>query len=104
MPVEFARFNTDIGARHTRWVVLCVHAADKEWLAFIDTTSLERRRLSPVPPEWTTLDETALIHLLDQADRIDPPAGVAGADQTVDELHAFVRTLESLASRTKAVR
>ena len=104
MAVEFARFTTDIGTRHTRWIVLPVHTAGKEWLAFIDTTSLERRRLSPVPPGWTTLDETALIHLLDQADRIDPPSGGRSSDPNLDELHALVRTLESLASKTKAVR
>ena len=105
MPVEFARFTTDIGIRHTRWVVLAVESGEQGWLLFAATTSHERRRLRPVPPDWITLDETALIHLLDQADRIDPPSSpLADIDPSVAELHTLVKLLDELAAMMKVRR
>src|ERR1043166_1284747 len=49
MAVEFARFTTNIGTRHTRWLVLAVPSAEKEWLVFGDAQSRERRPLTPGP-------------------------------------------------------
>src|SRR5438094_121708 len=105
MPVEFARFTTEIGTRHTRWIVLAVEAAGQQWLLFADATSHERRRLRPIPPDWTSLDETALIHLLDQADRIDAPTSpLRDIDPSVAELQAFIVMLDELAATLKVRR
>src|ERR1051326_6787826 len=102
MPVEFARFTTEIGTRHTRWIVLAVESAGQQWLLFADATSHERRRLRPIPPDWTSLDETALIHLLDQADRIDAPSSpLSDVDPTVAELQCIVKLLDELAATLK---
>lgn len=38
------------------------------WLAF--QNGEERRRLAPIPADWSTLDEAALLALLEKADRI----------------------------------
>src|SRR5215208_4982654 len=38
------------------------------WLAFQNGD--ERRRLAPIPNEWSALDEPALLALLERADRI----------------------------------
>ena len=105
MPVEFARFTTEIGTRHTRWIVLSVESAGQEWLLFADATSHERRRLKPIPPDWTALDETALIHLLDVADRIDAPTSpLRDLDPSVAELHSLVKLLDELAATLKVRR
>ena len=38
------------------------------WLAFQNTD--ERRRLAPIPDNWSALDDDALLALLEKADRI----------------------------------
>jgi hypothetical protein len=43
------------------------------WLAF--QSGQERRRLAPIPENWVTLDEDALLRLLASADRLDCPDG-----------------------------
>jgi len=48
--------------------ILVPPALQDGWLAF--QTGNERRRLAPIPNNWTTLNDTALIDLLGRADRL----------------------------------
>jgi hypothetical protein len=41
------------------------------WLTF--TAAADRRRLSPIPDDWETADETSLREMLAAADRIADP-------------------------------
>jgi hypothetical protein len=55
--------------RERREVRLLVPPALQDgWLAF--QTGSERRRLAPIPRNWTKLNETELIDLLGRADRL----------------------------------
>jgi hypothetical protein len=42
------------------------------WLAF--QTTHEKRRLSPIPPDWEALSEDELLRLLEQAPKVGKPA------------------------------
>jgi hypothetical protein len=60
---------SDTGERRVREVKLRVPAQLQEgWLAF--QNGKERRRLVPIPNDWTTIDDSALVALLEQAERI----------------------------------
>ena len=48
--------------------LLVPSALQQGWLAF--QSGAERRRLAPIPENWTALDDAALIVLLCQADRL----------------------------------
>jgi hypothetical protein len=48
--------------------LLVPSALQQGWLAF--QTGDERRRLAPIPRNWTALDDDALLALLCQADRL----------------------------------
>ncbi len=48
--------------------LLVPSALQQGWLAF--QTGDERRRLAPIPQNWTALDDDALLALLCQADRL----------------------------------
>lgn len=46
---------------------------EQGWLAF--QTGSVRRRLAPIPDNWSTLDDEALLALLDRAERIPEGEG-----------------------------
>jgi hypothetical protein len=59
----------DAATTERREVRLLVPSALQQgWLAF--QTGNERRRLAPIPRNWTTLDDDALLALLCQANRL----------------------------------
>jgi hypothetical protein len=49
--------------------LLVPSALQQGWLAF--QSGDERRRLAPIPENWIGLEDTALVTLLRQADRLD---------------------------------
>jgi hypothetical protein len=61
--------NTDgSGAGRREVKILVPSALQQGWLAF--QAGDDRRRLAPIPLNWTTLDEEALVVLLGRADRL----------------------------------
>jgi hypothetical protein len=61
---------SDRGKRERRREVRVLVPAELQqgWLAF--QSGSDRRRLVPIPENWATLDEEALLLLLERADRV----------------------------------
>ena len=70
MSGEHPAVPSENGAKQERREVrlLVPSALQQGWLAF--QSGGERRRLAPIPENWTALDDTALLALLCQADRL----------------------------------
>lgn len=70
MSGEFPAVPNDDGSpQEKREVRIRVPSAlEGGWLAF--QTGTERRRLAPIPKHWISLDEEALVRLLETADRL----------------------------------
>lgn len=70
------RAGTDGGAegeRRREVRVLVPAELQQGWLAF--QTGTDRRRLVPIPDNWSTLNEEALMALLERADRVSDGDG-----------------------------
>lgn len=76
MSGEFPAITSDGHARNERRreVRLLVPAELQQgWLAF--QTGDDRRRLVPIPENWSTMDEDLLVALLERADRVSDGDG-----------------------------
>ena len=64
----------DTPAREKREVRIRVPSALQDgWLAF--QSGQDRRRLTPIPERWVTLDDAELVRLLARADRLTETDG-----------------------------
>ena len=70
MSGEYPALQPEDGAKKERREVrlLVPSALQQGWLAF--QSGDERRRLAPIPENWTALDDSELIALLCRADRL----------------------------------